>query len=81
MCLQWNLSKADTCRANIFVRFRQMSTLDGLSLWDFDQQTDILGQNILPALSKCPLYSISALDGFHCSAIDSIVFTHDKIDS
>ena len=35
--IQWNLSKADTFGTNIFVRFRQVSALDRLNLWDFDQ--------------------------------------------
>ena len=34
--LQWNLSKADTLEANIFVRFSHVSALDRLWLWDFD---------------------------------------------
>ena len=41
--LQWNLSKADTLGTKIFVRFRQVSALDRLDLWDFDQCVDILG--------------------------------------
>ena len=48
--IQWNLSKANTLGTNIFVRFRQVSALDRLCLWDFYQKTDILGQNILSAL-------------------------------
>ena len=52
--LLWNLSKADTLGINIFVRFRQVSALDRLGLWDFHQETDILGQNILSALGRCP---------------------------
>ena len=35
--IQWNLSKADTLGTNIFVRFRQVSALDRLGLWDFHQ--------------------------------------------
>ena len=55
MKVQWNLSKADTLGTNIFVRFRQMLTLDRLCLWDFDQKADILGLNILSALGRCLL--------------------------
>ena len=35
--LQWNLSKANTLGTNIFVRFKQVSALDRLCLWDFKQ--------------------------------------------
>ena len=35
--IQLNLSKANTMGTNIFVRFRQVSALDRLGLWDFDQ--------------------------------------------
>ena len=35
--IQWSLLKADTLKTNIFVRFRQLSTLDRLGLWNFDQ--------------------------------------------
>ena len=35
--MQWRLLKADTLKTNIFVRFRQVSTLDRLGLWNFDQ--------------------------------------------
>ena len=34
--IQWKLSKADTSGANIFVRCRQVSALDSLSLLDSD---------------------------------------------
>ena len=34
---QWNLSKVDTLGATIFVCFRQVSGLDRLCLWDFNQ--------------------------------------------
>ena len=35
--VQWNLSKADIFGTIIVVRFRQVSTLDRLCLWDFNQ--------------------------------------------
>ena len=63
--LQQNLSKADTLGTNIFVRFRKVSVLDRLCLWDFDQQTDISGQNLLSGLGRCLLSSRSALDRFY----------------
>ena len=53
--IQWKLSKADIVETNIFVSFRQMSPLDRLYLCNFDQQTDILGQNLFSALGGCPL--------------------------
>jgi len=37
MLVQWNLSKADTLEAHIFVRFSQVFALDRLCLWDFNQ--------------------------------------------
>ena len=53
--VQLNLSKADTFGTNTFVHFRQVSALDRLCLWDFNQETDTFGQNILSALGRCPL--------------------------
>ena len=53
--VQWNLSKADTLGTDILVRFTEVSALDRLNLWEFDQETEILGQNILSALGRCPL--------------------------
>ena len=35
--LEWNQYKADIFATNIFIRFRQVSTLDRLGLWDIDQ--------------------------------------------
>ena len=53
--VQWELFKVDTIGTNTVVHFRQVSTLDRLGLWYFDQCTNISRQNIFSALGRCPL--------------------------